>query len=435
MRYPVLLWRCGVVALLLGMLLVRGVPAGVLPPDGKDKLDRQYTGPVKELFKRLSRGDQPYTGRPEEKDAIDIIAKWNSYRFTWSEIQDATKDPPKAGVRRTTIDDVWRDYEGDLSNLEKNKSDTRQQFTDAFAHQMIVRLKEVLQDDKPIARINAARVLARLGRTGAEEVADACVELIKDPKQNDAVRYWAFSGLRELFSLGHGPQPILMKNQAREANAILTLLEWLEQKPTSLSAASTPEEVEGYRILRREAIRALALTRYPAVTDEKRALKGRTALMLVRIGRKDGFVPEPRIDEQVEAAFGLARMQSKLYDGYQPDYAAHQIAAIVVDFAERYLDLRGERGWKYHAARLNEALAAMKLDVERNPAIRDKAIKDYVGQEVVARCAEVLRTIETRGSPTINVLRAWVESTPPKNDTIYRGVADAKLKPAEPMEP
>ena len=46
--------------------------------------------------------------------------------------------------------------------------------------------------------------------------------------------------------------------------------------------------------------------------------------------------PAPRLDEQVEAGIGLARMQAKLSPDYQPAYAAEQIARFVVKFAERY---------------------------------------------------------------------------------------------------
>src|SRR5262249_27352046 len=82
---------------------------------------------------------------------------------------------------------------------------------------------------KLIARINVVRMLNRAARDGGEEVADVLVEIlrneVKDPSGNavslnDAVKYWALQGLKDLFGLGHVSAehgtPVYLQNKERE---------------------------------------------------------------------------------------------------------------------------------------------------------------------------------------------------------------------------
>src|SRR5262249_53004842 len=141
--------------------------------------------------------------------------------------------------------------------------------------------------------------------------------------------------------------------------------------------------------------RTLAQCRYPAVVDDKKkTVAGKPALALLRVARKDGVQPEPRWDEQVEAAIGLALMQAKLNDTYQPDYAAQYIGAVIVEFASAYNDARNEdKGWKFYSARLSEALDAMGRDVAKN--VKDQATQKYVGN-VIQRGSELLKAVENK---------------------------------------
>src|SRR5262249_38607867 len=156
------------------------------------------------------------------------------------------------------------------------------------------------------------------------------------------------------------------KDKDAQARCVLALIDFI-QRSVPVSAATPVGEFEGLRSARREAIHALALSQYPAVADAK-GTKGQAALTLVRVIGFDGFVPEPRWDEEVEAAIGIGWLNPSLFPDYQPDYAAWFAAKAVVDFARKYeaekLDVdkktRVEKGWKYYAGRMAEAADSMQ---------------------------------------------------------------------------
>src|SRR5204862_5746738 len=115
-------------------------------------------------------------------------------------------------------------------------------------------------------------------------------------------------------------------SKERQEKVAQAVLEFLNRRPGGLHANSPPEEVDGYRLLRREALRALAQTHAPALGE-----KYRPALSLVRfVGNDARVAPPPRLDERLEAAIGLARMRPA--KEYQPDYAAYEIGRFVVEF-------------------------------------------------------------------------------------------------------
>jgi len=318
-------------ALLTFALLCSGsLHAQVLPADGSGELEKQYDRNQRELAGKLTKGEVSYGD--EHKETVKLMAKWFSYRLTWPKFQN------EAGMMKRLFDE----YEQDIGNAGSKLPATKA-FLEAFTRNLVATSRDVLKAGEPgtrqplIARVNAVRQLAFLAKFGQEEAADVLAEVIKDPDpEMDASRYWAFQGLRDLFAQANKTPPVPIKDKAREAKCIVALVEFLE-KPMTVSAGMPREEIEGLRFLRREATRALAPTRYPAVVDEKtKAIQARTALVLARIARRNGLVPEPRWEEQVEAAIGLARLQCKLFEDYQPDYAAQQIGGALADFANVY---------------------------------------------------------------------------------------------------
>src|SRR5262249_53225855 len=154
------------------------------------------------------------------------------------------------------------------------------------------------------------------------------------------------------------------------------------------------EEVEGFRVLRREAVKALAQYRAPSIKDQ-----ARPALVLLKVVARDGFQPEPRMDERVEAAIGVARMKPDIDQTYQREYAAQQLGLFVVDFAYRYntRDRAEMKPWAVQAARLSDALEVMKAE-SKNP---------YVAKAVDDGIRLVLRRIEGKGDVPPNDLTTY----------------------------
>jgi hypothetical protein len=408
-RFPRLSLRLSLLALLLPLLA-----RAQTPREGMDALDAEYRKhrqQLPQLFKGSVEAD------PNNKDhaaAIDAAARYATTRFLWGLYQT---EPGK-------VDRVYQDFDKDVVSIIRGRPNTNS-VAQMFTHQVIVHAKEVLalpdRDARPIAKVNVARVLARLWELEQGELADALVEIVKDPKLNNAVKYYAFRGLYELLKLPvpapPGP-PVVAK--AQEVRAVAALVEFVQRK-VPFTQGTPRQEVDGYRVVRREAIRALAQAHDPVVGT------ARPALVLLRVvGGDEGVVPEPRLDERLEAAIGVARMRSAGAKDYQPDYAAWVLGRFVVDFVnaangnfkEGKAALRS-RPWRIDAARLGEALEALKADT------KDKYVQDVVSQ-ALPRLAEVEGGKQS--DPT--ALNTWLAGNEPPHKELFKDVPESAIKSA-----
>lgn len=367
----------------------------------------------------INQWDEPKLG-PRETNLIDLAAKHHAYRLTWIELHNAP------GAMAKVVGDVDYLIQQFQANAKKGarNDNVRQQ----FLRQLVERIKEVMGTPWLIARVNGARMLAVVAEYNFPEVAGALVEVVQDDKQHDAVRYYAFQGLRKVYEQAQLPDAAPMKNREREANAVLAALKVVGRK---LPANLPREEKEGARLFRREALRFLAQTRSPVVMDDKnKQVRERPALVLLRaVAQPEGLSPEARLDEQVEAAVGLARMQTRLAPDYQPDYAVHHLSGFVVRLAERYQKDSKDtvEPWRIHAARLSEALEAMRQDSAK---VKDKDMVRYV-EEAVKRAAPILVAIEQNRTPNPSNLNSWLISTPSKSTMLFRDVPESAIKPME----
>jgi len=238
----------------------------------------------------------------------------------------------------------------------------------AFVKKMLEALAQVLAppDQLPITRVNAARVLARLASvSGLPETSDVLVKLITDPYKGDGARYWAFRGLRGLYE--KNPKP---PTGERRQKAVEALVQFIE-KLSKVTAETPIEELDGIRIVRREAIRALGVIRDPGVAKKKGS---EAALVLVRILRGDKeVIPEPRLDERVEAAVGLANLRPDAGADYQAGYAIANVGQFLVEF----LSLWGARNreisrepWKVYCARMEESLQELAVALPGDATVK-----------------------------------------------------------------
>jgi hypothetical protein len=393
---------------------------GELPKDGPQKFEEEYNGnkELRALIRQMVDG-QLEAGK-EQEPAIDTLAKWYTYRLTWNNIQTQSKK----------ISDLMSDLDGEFAKSAKNPN--TQQFQVLFARALAKNARDVLNNRTAIARMNAARVLWRAAPTREPEVANALVDIVVAPEQDMATKYWACKGLQEFLAPEGKMPPPGLKDQALLTRIALALLGFLDTK-FPFTAATPPEEIEGIRVLRREAIHALALTQNPAVVEQGK-LTGRTAQVLLRVVRRDGFAPEPGLGEMIEAAIGIGWMQRKLYPAYQVDYAAHNAAYAVLAVAEKYADDKtngkaADHGWKYCSERLAEAFDNLARDVKTNS--KDKEVVAYVG-DVNKAVANVLKLTGTKGDVNPGDLEQWLENHAPRSATVYKGLEDSKVKPPEP---
>jgi hypothetical protein len=409
-------------ALLLGAFVLAplGVTRAQSLNDGWKALDDEYRRHAR-LVNDLLRGKTP--ADPSDNthvEALDLAAKVDTYHVYLDHLE--VPDPKK--TNRPSIDRVFKDFEGIVTGLEKGKEATKAA-AEIYRDKVRLHALEVIQFDKAasVHKIHNARILAEIAKLGQPQLADTLLTVLKDYKQNDGVRYYALRGLRNLLTLSQPMQPLLSKDQ--EAKCAEAILDFLEHKQGPPKGAA-PEEIDGFCLLRREAIRALAQIHTPAVSD-----KVRPALALARFAGADGSIqPPPRIDERMEAALGLARMQSAQDKEYQADYAAWQIGRCLGAFAQKAAnDEKGKEGerertrpWKIDAYRLSEALSVLKAVNGKNT---------YVAA-VADRGTRLLKEIMQGNKASTNDVTWFMtpQSDPPSKE-LFKGAADTVVKPEE----
>ncbi|HTU22023.1 MAG TPA: hypothetical protein VMG10_28550 [Gemmataceae bacterium] len=352
-------------------------------------------------------------------EAIDVLAKTWTYGVYLQKLEN----------QPTKIDGDFGMFVRDVESILKAKNPQMMQpFGEVFRDKIRIHALEVLEFDqaRAIHKIHNARVLEKVAELGQPELADTLIKILKDPKQNDGVRYYVLRGLGTLLAQVQPADMTSVLSKQQQANCAEALVGFLEQRKGP-SKNAPPEEIDGFRWLRREAIRVLAKIHTPAVND-----KVRPALVLARLAGNDESIQPPlRIDERVEAAIGLAHMKSTQDKQYQPDYAAGQIAKCLGAFAQMTEDERtgrtkkkdapSTRPWRIDAVMLKDALAALKTDSGKNA---------YVSQ-MTARGTRLLDSIIAVKAIDPNELTWWntAQSDPPSKE-LFQGSADSVVKPA-----
>jgi hypothetical protein len=409
-------------AFLFSAVAVRGQGDDVLPTEGMDSLLALYKK-HKELANDLLRGFRVANSREiAHVEALDVQAQYVTYQFTWFPVQNTAGEIGKI---------YERGIDTDVRFLTKGKPGTNAAI-EIYAPKVTEHALKVLKTPRIIARVNAARVLARLADLGPPELADALVTVLQDPDQNDGVKFHIIHGLRTLGEMNlraaAEQQPAVMSAD-RERKAADALAAFI-QRNMNIVDTTRPEDVAGFRYVRREAIRALALYRNPAV-----AANGQAGIALLRVVAKDGLVPSPRLDERIEAAIGLARYRPLLDKEYNADYALTQIGLFLEEFNREYTASRGDQkidnklyapfAWKVQSSRLCDAMDLMRVDVTDD---------DYV-VKLNAACLKLLEKLEKNDPADPEEILRIIAGKRQSTARLYKNIPDSTVKPANRNEP
>jgi hypothetical protein len=378
------------------------------------------------------------------QEAVEMAAKEVTYPLYWETLSGQLPEPRK-------LNDLFEQFERRLTDMSHQRlRNNTLQMQQMYCRQVIERAREVILKDnsKPVAGINAARMLARipertlergipqkerdwteevlprLSDGNAEYLAGVLLALLESPKVNDGIKYYLYRGLGSLMALPK-QTPALLKKETEE-KIIHTAIEVVEKKV--VFPKRVPHgEVEGYKFLRREAVKIVAQARVPVFGD-----KDRPALTLAKVAGNDQSIePSPRLDERIEAVIGLAKMApaAAKFPDFQPEYAmlqvAHTVEALGLEAAKNSREIPVYRGrpWKIDAARLGEAVEALKAD-SKSP---------YV-QQVADQCLPMLRTIEDGGQGDANSLGDYLAKSPVPVNSLFKSSAESVIKPASGAE-
>jgi hypothetical protein len=270
--------------------------------------------------------------------------------------------------------------------------------------------------EQPIVQVNVARVLSILAtNSGREETADLLVKVITEPGMKDGARYYACQGLKGLMARTAQKGIPTIKDDTRRTEVVTGLIGFIERKLPY--TPNTPEESDGLRLLRREAIRALAEAR---VAQIKGQANGQAALTLAKIVAKDkSLTLEPRLDERVEAAIGLCRLPADPDKDLQIGYLSYLVAQLIREFGQGYKLLPERRiPQKILAARLYDALNGMA-------ATHDDATVKTVGN----LGGTVLAEIERNTQPKMEQLIDWLKGNSPAQRSVYKSDAKSVVTP------
>jgi hypothetical protein len=412
-RWPVLWAVCIGAAMTLPQIQAQTLEDGWTPLNNKSL---QARGRLTNLFK----GSEKFAGDKSQIELVDLLAK----RYAYGILLNPDMTNP-VQLRRE-----MNEFDSYISSLQKDR-EMLQPLSDVFRDKVRLRAKEMLDLDNrtahPIHKIHAARLLAKVAVLGQGQLAETLLAVLKDAKQNDGVRYYLLRGLSTLLAqVQPGTTKPVLTNDEQKKSAE-ALVEFLEQRKGP-SPKAPPDEIDGFRMLRREAIRALAQIHTPTISD-----KIRPALVLARFaGNDERIQPPPRIDERIEAAMGLARMQTAKDKLYQSDYAAGQIAKCLGAFGQMAKGERADyeknermmtRPWRIDATMLKEALAVLKTEGGKN---------EYVAR-MVERSDQLLGYVINGKTLDANDL-TWFnspESDPPSKE-LFQGATDSVVKPAQP---
>jgi hypothetical protein len=390
------------------------IPAQTLN-EGWNKLEEKYNAGARNLALGFLKGARVDPNDRNHQDAIDLFAKTLTYGVYLQKLDTQTNAIAK------DFDALSNAIDKDI--LRARDTQSMQTFQEIFRDKIRIHALEVIQfkDARPIHKLHNARVLAEIAKLGQPDLAATLITVLKDPQQTAGVHYYVLKGLTTLIPQLQPPQ---------QAKCAVALVEFLEQQK-GLHKNAAPEEIDGYRVLRREAVRALAKTHTPAIDD-----KVRPALVLARFaGNDERIQPPPRVDERVEAAIGLARMQAPPKDRqYQVDYAAGQIAKCLGALAQAASSELSNREaakdtrmhpWRILAATLKEALDDLKKRNEKN---------QYVAK-IADQGAKVLNQVSKGEQIRGNELTWWGSSdSDPQSKELFQGSPDSVVKAAPPSE-
>jgi hypothetical protein len=426
-------------SLLLGLSALLFLPVASAQ-DGRDDMletawDKQRAK-YRSIVSALVQGNEE--ADPLNKDhmaAIDWEVRGVVYRLWWNRTKrDETLHEivdGKAG--RPGFQDTLNSMTRIAAKEGGVKAGTLAPMQRLFCKAVARRARDIVPRDAALVSVNAARVLylitarepkqsitdwvktvgPRVGGDTGDYLADTLADLSANASVNDGARFHLLRALGDLLSLPTKTPVAKKETVLKGIKAALLLLDRKADFPRN-----TPrEELEGFKVLRWQALRVLAAAGFSEAGE-----KDRPALYLARAAGGDvRVVPPPRLDEQMEGINGLARMigQGDKHPNLQPDYAALQVARGVAAFGLAANENRNAKAagrlyaWKAEAARLLEAVNIMAKN------------KDEYARKVAVECRAVLEKVEKGDLSEAADLVDWTtkDENKPKSTSLFKGEA------------
>lgn len=415
--------RCRWVApLVAGMVLAAGGAVHAQRKAASGDLDYPQELKNDERSKLQYLRDGRFPVGDADKKLLDKAAQFYVYRLTNHQAQFLKPDSKQQGINKLVEEALQHIPDVKKRPSKPDQAQNQQQYLREFSDRLAFHILKLLDKaDEPIARVNAAIILSKLGETGLEELADPLCKVVEDQGQLDGVRLYAMRGMKNLFDARVAEGFKDDKGEERLIKCVKALVDFLKRKPTYDAKTATEAERDAFRYVRREAVRALGATRLPEVA-KRGTPENRPALELLRVIARDGLEPPPSLSERVEAAIAVCHMQTEKFNKYQPEYAAYFIGRLVVDMATQYDKDRGQDSrfdYRYYAYILKDALGALKTETRG---------KITFVNEVINRSTPILNSIYANTPTDYRGFSDWLGQVKPPSTELFKGKPETAVK-------
>lgn len=287
-------------------------------------------------------------------------------------------------------------------------------------------LKEKIEGDPDmIVRINAARMLAHVARTGAPAHWPTVTALIADPKTPTGVKVWLFKAAAQLLAAPDVQDP-KVRHHAQVANAnakdapqqnaqalgalVKALMDCVNDPGLLVAGVSpdnpdtlTEDQLAVVGFARHQAVKALAKVKFVRVPGPDGKTPIHPAYTLVRVALGDpNLLPAPKPGEAADAVLGLCNMapvEEQLNRSFKPvkeynaDVVVEAVTAGLVTFARPRAANAFDNTlpWRFYAAELAGALRdwGQLFDPDAEPLVSPRFNPALVPPGVAALGREV----------------------------------------------
>lgn len=398
----------------------------------------------------------------EAKEACDQYADWYAKKLVSQPVRDAIDGHGESWLVNDLIKRLaLQPHHSPFGSVDYSKHPERVAFVDQFGKVLTTALEgPATQNGDLLVRINATRMIAEVCRSGYDGAAEACIRIITKPDENDAVRFYALQGLKNLFFIQPNPttpndagipeKTVFQKDNSGgltplERKAIQTLIDYIFRQPTEMKtdvgggdpgdagtrqpARLKPQDLDAIFYVRREAVRGLALVRVQQVRDKGKVVS-QPALALLKVTRGDGLNPTSvtpqgpdwrAVGERLEAIIGFCNLVPPKSDrDMNIDYAVYHIGRALQEVSPLYKFESRDTStpWKIQALWLRDALTTWKTRAGEMRLENAKLIDDLFN--IVSR--DIIDPIDAnRGDlPNPANLDQWLKANPPKSKSLFK---------------
>jgi hypothetical protein len=455
-------------------LLLRASAQAQDPP-----IPRKPDTAVVTTYRDTIRGGIPKEELPKAREAFKTYAKYIAaliaHPALWKPQQDIKADPNARSLTLEGSNGIFHDLDKFILAPVPGGPKSGNFEPDAYIREMGAALDAALRDlmenhPERLVRLNAARTLAHVARSGAPAHFQTVTALLANPKTGAEIKYYLLHAAAALLD-ALDPADMKLRKHAADPKTVGALVKTVQDYVTNPGMILpgykpelvTDEQLQVVGLVRRQAVRALAKVKFVMIDgpDSKTPVLY-PSYTLVRVAMGDpALTPAPGPADCAEAVIGLCNMAPVERQGdnfvvavknFNADVAVEAITQGLVTFAAPRATDRDDRSvpWRSYALRIAEALYKYqplydpffnflqpnKFDAKLVPA----SLKELY-RFVVPKVLYPLEKVDNKGvpveDPDVPGLRGLLDrmkANPKRKTVLFDGVKETSIDFAAPKK-